>query len=267
MIDKQQVSRHFGRKAQSYDDYAVVQKQMAYRLQQLVQAAGEFEHILEIGCGTGFFTRLLAETYPKAKILATDIAPDMLKTAAVNLRSFSTIQYQQGDGENLQLTEKFDLIVSNAAFQWFHDYKRAFMQFDTLLLPGGYLLYTTFGEKTFYELHHSFEAARKLLGMEAVTHHGPKFIELESLKKIAWELQFSVDCREIYQEEYFPDVKTFLNTVKKIGANNAVRGENMMVSKKLLLTMMMQYERIFGCQARIPVTYHVIYGSHKKHDL
>ena len=265
MINKTQVCRHFGKMATSYNDYAVVQKKMAHSLEQLAQKITTTpQRILEIGCGTGFFTQKLAQLYPNAHIIATDISADMLAVAKSNLSNFTTISYELQDGENLTLTGQFDLIISNAAFQWFHDYEQAFQQFYHRLQPGGYLLYATFGNDTFSELHTSFEIARQSLKINSPVHHGPAFISMPALKVIAQRLGFTSTYHEDFHKEYFPTVKDFLTSVKKVGANNASHSKNMVINRKLLFSMMNYYQENFALKKEIFATYHAIYGCEQR---
>jgi len=264
MINKEQVCRHFGKMSESYNDYAVVQKKMAYSLQLLAKKTGSFHRILEIGCGTGFFTKLLAELYPHAHITATDISQDMLNVAKNSLSAFKNISYELADGENLQLSGQFDLIISNAAFQWFNDYHQAFRQFYNHLQPGGYLLYATLGSDTFYELHTSFKAARQSLDIKSSVHHGPTFISINTLADIGQQLGFDSRHHEEFHKEYFPTTKDFLTSVKKIGANNASHSNNMVINRNLILSMIKYYEQHFKLNEQIYATYHAIYGCEQR---
>lgn len=265
MINKTQVCRHFSKMSKSYNDYAVVQKKMAHSLEQLVKKTGPLHnHILEIGCGTGFFTQKLAQLYPNAHIIATDISPDMLTVAKNNLSNFTNISYELQDGENLNLTGQFDLIISNAAFQWFQDYHQAFNQFYNCLQPGGYLLYATFGNDTFSELHTSFEAAHQALEINSPIHHGPAFISINKLADIAQQIGFVSAHHETFYKEYFPTVKDFLTSVKKVGANNASHAKNISINRNLIFTMMNYYEQHFTQDKQIFATYHAIYGCEQR---
>jgi len=264
MINKEQVCRHFGKMAKNYNDFAVVQKKMASSLKELAQNTGPFHRILEIGCGTGFFTQELARLYPHSHIIATDISAGMLKTAKENLSPFTNISYELQDGENLTLSGPFDLIISNAAFQWFQDYHLAFEKFYKLLQPGGYLLYATFGNNTFQELHSSFAAAHQSLDLETSAYHGLDFISIDSLAAIGEELGFISRHHETLHKEYFPTVKSFLTSIKKIGANNASHSKNIIINRHLLLAMMKHYEDNFKDNDQIAATYHAIYGCEQK---
>jgi SAM-dependent methyltransferase len=71
--------------------------------------------LLELGCGTGSYTRLFARTYDR--IVAVDISAPMLKQAKilggeVRTRSSASVSYKQGDLRTLDLTEKFDTVLS-----------------------------------------------------------------------------------------------------------------------------------------------------------
>jgi malonyl-CoA O-methyltransferase len=268
MICKEQVVRRFGKMSTCYDDYARVQKQMAQSLQQLTKNTGPFTRILEVGCGTGFFTRLLATLYPQAQILATDISPGMLVAACSNLSNFSNIQYALEDGESLKTRETYDLIISNATFQWFNDYTKAYNGFYNCLQPGGYLIYATFGEHTFCELHTSFAAARRLLNIQSDARHGQSFPEAAFLQQMMTSRGFSNSHHsEEELQEYFPTVKDFLLSVKKIGANNASRNGNALVNRQLMFSMMQHYEENFREQDKVYATYHVIYGMGQKSNI
>lgn len=265
MISKEQVIRRFGKMSHSYDEYANIQKNMAVTLHHLAKTTGNFTNILEIGCGTGFFTRLIASLYPQARILATDISPGMLTAAKANLRDFNHIRYALEDGENLQTCETFDLIISNAAFQWFNDYTKAYRGFLDHLLPGGHLIYATFGQNTFRELHASFQAAHEISGIRSSARHGQSFASSSALHTLMTDLSYkTVTHTEEYFREFFPTVKDFLASIKKIGANNASHRGNPTVNRQLMFSMMRFYEQNYQEHGQIYATYHVIYGCGKK---
>ena len=117
MIDKSLVEKNFSRYACYYDAYSTVQNLSA---SDLAAGIGEskFKSILDIGCGTGNYTALLRNKFPGARIKALDISGEMIKVAKEKLRG-GEIEFIVGDGEALNLREKFDLISSNASFQWF----------------------------------------------------------------------------------------------------------------------------------------------------
>ncbi|TRY16574.1 malonyl-[acyl-carrier protein] O-methyltransferase BioC, partial [Geobacillus sp. LEMMJ02] len=64
MIDKQLMQKRFSERATTYDQFANVQKKMAHEL--IKRIVHPPKTILEIGCGTGYLTKLLHDAYPQA---------------------------------------------------------------------------------------------------------------------------------------------------------------------------------------------------------
>ncbi|MGL5207276.1 MAG: malonyl-ACP O-methyltransferase BioC [Acidaminococcaceae bacterium] len=266
MLDKQQVNLHFSRHAQNYDNYAVVQKNMAQKLGEMLQKGRAPETILEIGCGTGNYTRILAEQYPEAQIVATDISPDMLAVTREKLACYPNIVYQVADGECLQLGQTFDLITSNAVFQWFENYEEMFRSYAEHLNVGGRLVYATFGQRTFYELHDAFAQAYAKLDCRKQGIHGPKFATSEELLQASGRSDWESGFTEEDFIQFFPSVKEFLTAVKKVGANNASKSEQRLTNRTLLLQMIKEYEAAYMTEHGIRTTYHVIYARHEKSE-
>jgi len=65
-IDKAQVALRFAQAGQSYSEHAVVQKQIARQLFNLIQSYAvktQFERVFEIGCGSGNLSHLLLKEF------------------------------------------------------------------------------------------------------------------------------------------------------------------------------------------------------------
>ena len=77
-------AQRFGRAAATYGSHAGVQEGMADALLGLMPEA-DIASILEMGCGTGNFTRRLKARFPKAALWATDASPPMIASARENL--------------------------------------------------------------------------------------------------------------------------------------------------------------------------------------
>jgi len=68
---------------------------------------------LEIGCGTGAFSRLLAQRF--RRVLALDLSPRMIETAREQSRQYPNIDFQVADAKTFELTpEHFGCVVSIA---------------------------------------------------------------------------------------------------------------------------------------------------------
>jgi SAM-dependent methyltransferase len=95
-------------------------------------------NILEIGCGTGEFSRLLAKRADR--LLAIDLSPKMIERAKQNSEGYVNIDYQIADITNWQFPfEEFDAIASIATFHHL-PIENLLPQIEKALKPGGKLL-------------------------------------------------------------------------------------------------------------------------------
>jgi len=93
---------------------------------------------LEIGCGTGVFTRLLADR--SDKVLALDLSPEMIKTAKQRSIEYANIDYQIYDATQWNFpTGKLDAIVSIATMHHL-PFKEMLLRINQALKPGGVLV-------------------------------------------------------------------------------------------------------------------------------
>lgn len=68
---------------------------------------------LEIGCGAGSTTRSVLETFPKAHVTALDMSAEYLKVAQDPLRSYTNVDFLQGDATDLPFKdETFEAVYS-----------------------------------------------------------------------------------------------------------------------------------------------------------
>ena len=77
------------------------------------------KRIIDIGCGPGNSTKVLQEKWEKAEIIGIDSSSAMIEKAKENYAGIDFIQYDASS--DLSFLGKFDIIFSNAAFQWIPD--------------------------------------------------------------------------------------------------------------------------------------------------
>jgi malonyl-CoA O-methyltransferase len=155
MIDKEIIKRNFSRCAAYYDRFSVVQNICARRLISKIHNGG-ISDILDIGCGTGNFTKLLRERFPASNIKAIDISWDMVEVARRKLKD-ADIEFIVADAETMEFKKTFDLICSNASFQWFQDLENTLSRYTRMLGKNGVILFSVFGPRSFNELNSSLE--------------------------------------------------------------------------------------------------------------
>jgi ubiquinone/menaquinone biosynthesis C-methylase UbiE len=105
---------------------------------------GDGKVFLEIGAGTGRGTHFVAQAFPKARIIASDLSKYYLKYAQSSLGDHSRIEYLQGDGASLPLgRESVDAVFSIFLFHELPLAERMKVIHESLriLRPGGIFVF------------------------------------------------------------------------------------------------------------------------------
>jgi len=94
--------------------------------------------ILDLGCGTGLFTRRIREELRDTRVVGCDFSSGMLQRAS---RAHTEVEWVRGNALELPFTEEcFDTVISTEAFHWFAHPREAIAQIHRALAPGGQLL-------------------------------------------------------------------------------------------------------------------------------
>jgi trans-aconitate 2-methyltransferase len=92
--------------------------------------------IVDIGCGPGNSTQILAQRWPNAAITGIDNSPAMIEKAK---KDFPNQSWKLLDAGKDALDEQFDLVFSNAAIQWMPEHAQLFERFYGSLNKHGWL--------------------------------------------------------------------------------------------------------------------------------
>jgi ubiquinone/menaquinone biosynthesis C-methylase UbiE len=116
--------------------------------------------ILDLGCGTGALTKILAEKVgAEGKVVAVDPDGERLKVAREKY-SASNIEYIQANDKTFPIAQ-YNLVFCNATIHWVSDKSGLFQRVYDCLCPGGQFAFTTpdgilpipaIGKKLFDEL-------------------------------------------------------------------------------------------------------------------
>ncbi|HKK06888.1 MAG TPA: malonyl-ACP O-methyltransferase BioC [Gammaproteobacteria bacterium] len=264
-LDKHQVRAAFDRSAALYDGAAVLQREVGQRLlERLDLIKIQPGTVLDVGSGTGFCSEALLRRYPKANVVALDLAHSMLRQHRGRQpwwrrRSLWPWRARQSfvcaDAETLPLADaSVDLIVSNLTLQWCVDLDRTFGEFRRVLAPGGLLLFTTFGPDTLKELRESWSRA------DGYTHvHA--FIDMHDIGDALVRSQFDTPVMDMeYLTVTYPDVTTLMRDLKHIGAHNASGGRPRGLTGRGRLRAVSEAYEAHRRDGVLPATHEVVYG-------
>ena len=151
------VLRRFSAGAARYEAHAHAQRLSAVDLLAYTVASmgpapnmGRVSKILEPGCGTGLYTRMLLEAFRGASVFGVDISEAMVRVAKRGIDD-PRARFAVADAEEIA-TGNYDLVTSNAVFQWFLSLPRTLARMASLLPGGGLLTFSFFGPETYAEL-------------------------------------------------------------------------------------------------------------------
>ncbi|MEW6104701.1 MAG: methyltransferase domain-containing protein [bacterium] len=151
-------------------------------------------NILEIGCGDGQFTKMLKERFA-GKIISLDASEKMVNLARNRV---GDVKFVVGDGEKPPFKKGFNLIISNACFQWFNELA-SLEKYKNLLLKNGVLLFSIFGKSTLNELAFSLNELFKMdIKIRALSF--PKKEDIEEILRKIFKDYFIKE--EVIKKEY-----------------------------------------------------------------
>ncbi|NQZ53374.1 MAG: malonyl-ACP O-methyltransferase BioC [Piscirickettsiaceae bacterium] len=262
--NKRLVARSFGQAAMQYDDVAVLQCQTADELlDRLSLVTIQPKCVLDLGSGTGRNLAFLAKRYPKARLLALDIAPAMLQQARHNYRQSEGLKrwlpnnkpsYLAGDAEKLPLADNsVDLVFANLALQWC-DPRTSFAEIQRVLRPDGLLMFTSLGPDTLHELRQSWATVDDY-------PHVNMFYDMHDIGEamIAVGLAEPVLDTDRYILTY-DNAMALMKDLKILGARNVNAGRRRgLTGKQTIQAVSDAYEK-FRVNSLLPATYEVVYG-------
>jgi trans-aconitate 2-methyltransferase len=120
---------------QQYVRYREERGRPFHELVARIQVA-EPELVVDLGCGPGTLTRVLAERWPSARVLGVDSSPEMVD-AAGPLAQPPRLDFVLGDVESWQPADQVDVVVANALLQWVPGHVDLIPQVAQWLAPGG----------------------------------------------------------------------------------------------------------------------------------
>ncbi len=259
MLDKRKVAQSFGRAAPTYDSVAQLQRDVGkHLLQYLPVAVEENARVLDLGSGTGFFTRQLASRFDPACVIGLDIAEGMLQFARAQSPAHR-IHWLCGDAEHLPLgSNSLDLLFSSLAIQWCSDLPQLLREMARVLKPGASMHIATLGPNTLHELKSAWQQVDNYV-------HVNHFYPQDELRLAAVAADLAIEHFAVEQRVMFFERLTELTReLKALGAHNINSGKpEGLTGRSRVAAFKSAYEQ-FRDERGLPATYEVFYLSVRK---
>jgi malonyl-CoA O-methyltransferase len=230
------VARSFDAQAESYEHYADLQRAVADRLASLLPAIAS-PRVLELGCGTGLFSRHLLARYPGGTFIFTDLAPSMVEQCRRNLSGVhkERVTFAVMDAARPAPDGPFDLIAMSMTLHWLADPVAALHALQQRLAPGGVLVYATISGESFPEWRDVLDAQGLPVGL----------LDIPELPGIVDEERMVADG----------DTLGFLRRMKAVGGLTPREGYAPLPAGALRRAIRAADERYGG-----RITWHIVYG-------
>jgi malonyl-CoA O-methyltransferase len=253
-LDRARVRRNFTRAAISYEHHDALQREVQAdligRLDFYLQTP---ERVLDVGAGTGRGTALLKKRYPKAQVIAIDLAQPMLHAARRHQRLLHPFQRVCAEATTLPLPDRsVDVLHSNLCFQWIDDLPALFGECVRVLKPGGLLAFSSFGPDTLKELRAAWAA------VDERSHVG-RFLDMHDVGDAMINAGLRDPVLDVARYTLtYSDPRLLLKDLKGLGATHADRArERQLTGKSGFRAMLAAYETM-RVDGRIPATWEVV---------
>jgi malonyl-CoA O-methyltransferase len=263
-LERRLLVRRFGRAAATYDEVAVLAREVARRMdERLDYIRIAPRRILDLGCGTGIDFDLLGKRFPAAQRIGADFALPMLERARgergllSRLRAFgrpTPAALACADAAALPFARaSMSLVWSNLMLNWLTDPLPALREMHRVLEVDGMLMFSTLGPDTLCELRAALPATRG----ERVH----RFIDMHDLGDALVQAGFSdpVMDMEVLTLTY-TDVDELLRDLRQSGSTNASTTRPRGLSGKAGWEAARWSLDALRRDGRLPATFEVIQG-------
>jgi len=253
-LDPKQVRRHFGRAATSYEKHDALQREVqAALLDRLDFYLEAPQRVVDVGAGTGRGTALLKQRYPKAEVIALDLALPMLRAAKQHNSWLKPFMRVCAEATHLPLADhSVDVLHSNLCFQWVDDLPALFGECMRVLKPGGFLAFSSFGPDTLKELRAAWAEADQ-------QPHVGRFLDMHDVGDAMLNAGLRDPVLDVFRYTLtYSEPRKLLEELQGLGATNADRARARGLTGKSRYRRMLAAYEAMRVDGRIPASWEVV---------
>lgn len=238
----QTIAKAFSQSIETYHNAAIAQRQIAQKLFSLIPHNLSPQKALEIGCGSGFLSRLLWQKHKCCQWFLNDLVlhPQLCALAE---KETGLLTFLKGNAETLSFPASLDFIVSSSTLQWFQDLPAFLHKCAESLNPAGQIAFSTFGSDNLKEIR-------------SLTQRGLTYASFEQWQQLLHKEFTDLQLSEEKIVLHFPSALDILRHLKHTGVN---AGSRLYKSPLQLQTFLKTYEERYQTEQGITLTYHPIY--------
>jgi malonyl-CoA O-methyltransferase len=266
LFDHRQVRRAFSRAAHGYDQAAALQREVGARLIETLDYLEDRvpQVVVDVGCGPGHAAVAMQKRWPKAHVIALDLALPMLQEERNNAGGWrpAFLPFPRrpspvcADARALPLRDNsVDVLFSNLCLQWVEDLPAVFAGFRRVLKPDGLLLVSTFGPDTLFELRGAFSEADDAPHVSlfpSIGQFGDALIAAGFKNPVLDRDEFTL---------HHDDLGGLMRELRTLGATNAmVDRRRSLTGRQRFARAAQAYDVLRDADGRLPATWEVIYA-------
>ncbi|MDB1124369.1 malonyl-ACP O-methyltransferase BioC [Vibrio algarum] len=247
------IAEAFSKAARVYDQHAQFQRDVGLELIGQLPSDLSGMKVLDIGCGTGFCSELLAQK--GAEIVAADLSSQMLQQAEKRCKEKVSL-YCQADAEALPFERgEFDIVFSSLALQWCDDLADPLRELQRVTKKGGLIKFSTLMSGSLIELKRSWA--------EIDSHqHVNNFLSDKQIKIALAQAGSQNHHLELLKVQlWYTSAFELMRDLKGIGATHVGERSPGLTKKSTLTRVETEYQRFKNDNDLLPATYQVCLGT------
>ena len=194
-----------------YEKASTHQKEWGAKLVSELALKGN-ERVLDLGCGDGANTVMIADLLPDGKVVGIDASRGMIEAAKPKVKD--NLRFVLMDINEISFVEEFDIIYSNATLHWVKDHVRLLRNVRTALRNGGLVRFNFAGHGN---CSHFFKVIREAIKNEKYSGYFSDFSWPWYMPEIAEYTQLvnlsDLNAARVWGENadrYFPDTEAMI---------------------------------------------------------
>ncbi len=174
--------------------------------------------VLDIGCGDGRTTAVIARSVPQGYVIGIDLSANMIAHATTQHSQTNNLRFTRADAAALPFTSEFTVVFSNATLHWLPDQRAAVQGIARALRPQGRAIAQLGGQGNVAEVIASFEQVASSRRWRTVTTLGDSPYHFHAatayetwLQEAGMEIQ---ECRLIPKDMIHDNIQAFVGWLR-----------------------------------------------------